>query len=161
MDDSATHWPIAFKQDGGRTTFAGVQFSSSPKGSYATLPSAVSILDGSTLEEAEEADISVQNFDVPTTGSAAMAPAKAKSRLFAYIDLHGHASKRGWLSVQLLLRLDAYTTSILSGIFIYGNHFNDVNQQVECVLLPKLISLNSQHFDFWACNFSEKNMRQR
>lgn len=30
--------------------------------------------------------------------------------------------------------------------------------QVENMLLPKLISLNSAHFDFTGCNFSEKNM---
>ena len=30
--------------------------------------------------------------------------------------------------------------------------------QVENMLFPKLISLNSPHFDFMGCNFSEKNM---
>lgn len=30
--------------------------------------------------------------------------------------------------------------------------------QVENMLFPKLISLNSAHFDFTGCNFSEKNM---
>lgn len=30
--------------------------------------------------------------------------------------------------------------------------------QVENMLFPKLISLNSPHFDFTGCNFSEKNM---
>lgn len=96
-EDSVTLWPTAFNQDGeGRTSFAGIQFSGSPRGPSALLrPLATSILDGSALEGAEEADISVQNFDVPTTTSTVMAPPKAKSRLFAYIDLHGHASKRG------------------------------------------------------------------
>lgn len=31
-------------------------------------------------------------------------------------------------------------------------------RQVENMLFPKLISLNSPHFDFTGCNFSEKNM---
>ena len=58
--------------------------------------------------------------------------------IFIYIDLHGHASKRG--------------------CFIYGNHFPKETDMVECMLLPKLISINSSHFDFQACNFTEKNM---
>ena len=33
--------------------------------------------------------------------------------------------------------------------------------QVENMLYPKLISLNSAHFDFQGCNFSEKNMYAR
>ncbi|XP_069661465.1 cytosolic carboxypeptidase-like protein 5 isoform X1 [Haliaeetus albicilla] len=60
------------------------------------------------------------------------------SGLAYYVDLHGHASKRG--------------------CFMYGNSFSDENDQVENMLFPKLISLNSPHFDFMGCNFSEKNM---
>ncbi|NWQ88788.1 CBPC5 protein, partial [Burhinus bistriatus] len=60
------------------------------------------------------------------------------SGLAYYVDLHGHASKRG--------------------CFMYGNSFPDENDQVENMLFPKLISLNSPHFDFTGCNFSEKNM---
>ncbi len=33
--------------------------------------------------------------------------------------------------------------------------------QVENMLYPKLISLNSAHFDFLGCNFTEKNMYAR
>ncbi|XP_038251688.1 cytosolic carboxypeptidase-like protein 5 isoform X5 [Dermochelys coriacea] len=64
-----------------------------------------------------------------------------ESGLAYYVDLHGHASKRG--------------------CFMYGNSFSEENTQVENMLFPKLISLNSAHFDFMGCNFSEKNMYAR
>ncbi|KAM9155397.1 cytosolic carboxypeptidase-like protein 5 isoform 3-T3 [Pangshura tecta] len=64
-----------------------------------------------------------------------------ESGLAYYVDLHGHASKRG--------------------CFMYGNCFSEENAQVENMLFPKLISLNSAHFDFMGCNFSEKNMYAR
>ena len=124
--------------------------------------SSSTILSGNTLEGAEEGDVSAQYFDVAPATSCPAAVPSSKSRLFAYIDLHGHASKRGNLFTNMLtLHMDNLISIYVTGIFIYGNHFKDANQQVECLLLPKLISLNSQHFDFWACNFSEKNMRQR
>ncbi|XP_030030620.1 cytosolic carboxypeptidase-like protein 5 isoform X2 [Manduca sexta] len=66
-------------------------------------------------------------------------PAKeADSGLFLYIDLHGHASKKG--------------------IFMYGNHFEELESCVECMLLPRIMSLNNLHFHFSSCNFTEKNM---
>lgn len=64
-----------------------------------------------------------------------------ESGLFLYIDMHGHASKKG--------------------IFMYGNHFEDLNSNIECMLLPKLMSLNNQNFHFNACNFTERNMYLR
>lgn len=61
-----------------------------------------------------------------------------KSNMFLYIDLHGHASKKG--------------------IFMYGNHLTNTSEAVECMLLPKLMSMNCSHFHFDACVFSERNM---
>ncbi len=55
-----------------------------------------------------------------------------------YVDLHGHASKRG--------------------CFIYGNYFENEDTQIENMLFPKLISMNTAHFDFTGCNFTERNM---
>jgi hypothetical protein len=52
--------------------------------------------------------------------------------------MHAHATKRG--------------------IFMYGNHFPDVATQTECMLYPKLMAMNCPHFDFPACNFTEKLM---
>ncbi|XP_014220267.2 cytosolic carboxypeptidase-like protein 5 isoform X2 [Trichogramma pretiosum] len=61
-----------------------------------------------------------------------------QSGLFLYIDFHGHASKKG--------------------IFIYGNHFDDPEDAAECMLFPKLMSINNSNFHFTSCNFAEKNM---
>ncbi|XP_071964054.1 cytosolic carboxypeptidase-like protein 5 isoform X2 [Antedon mediterranea] len=61
-----------------------------------------------------------------------------ESGIAFYVDLHGHASKRG--------------------CFIYGNHFEEEEKQVENLLYPKLVSMNTAHFDFDGCNFSERNM---
>jgi len=41
---------------------------------------------------------------------------------------------------------------------MYGNHFADISTQVECMLMPRLMAVNSQHFDFSACNFTERLM---
>ncbi|KAM8953323.1 cytosolic carboxypeptidase-like protein 5 [Pelodytes ibericus] len=71
------------------------------------------------------------------TDTMASIPSQQSGIAF-YVDLHGHASKRG--------------------CFMYGNHFSEENDQVENLLYPKLISMNCAHFDFMGCNFSEKNM---
>ena len=63
---------------------------------------------------------------------------KIESNLLLYVDIHGHASKRG--------------------IFMYGNHFSDMETKISSMLLPKIMSINCANFDFPACNFTEKNM---
>jgi len=55
--------------------------------------------------------------------------------LRVYLDLHAHATRRG--------------------MFIYGNSL-DGKRQVDNVLYARLISLNTAHFDFEGCNFSDK-----
>lgn len=60
------------------------------------------------------------------------------TNLFLYLDLHGHASKKG--------------------VFMYGNHLANTLEAVEVMLLPRLMSMNCHHFHFDACNFSERNM---
>lgn len=55
-----------------------------------------------------------------------------------YVDLHGHASKRG--------------------CFVYGNYLENEDNYVQGILYPKLMSINSANFDFTGCNFTEKNM---
>lgn len=74
-------------------------------------------------------------YGATTADSAATAES---SGLFLYIDMHGHASKKG--------------------IFMYGNHFDNMADSVECMLLPKIMSLNNHNFHFTACNFTERNM---
>ncbi|XP_067929451.1 cytosolic carboxypeptidase-like protein 5 [Watersipora subatra] len=61
-----------------------------------------------------------------------------ESGIAFYVDLHGHASKRG--------------------CFMYGNHLTEEEKVVDNLLFPKLISMNSAHFDYGGCNFTEKNM---
>ena len=63
---------------------------------------------------------------------------QGESGLFMYVDIHGHASKRG--------------------MFMYGNYFDDPETRIDALLFPKLMSINSANFDFPACNFSQRNM---
>lgn len=63
---------------------------------------------------------------------------ESNSGVAYYVDLHGHASKRG--------------------CFVYANYLEHEDSYVNSILFPKLISMNSANFDFAACNFTEKNM---
>lgn len=71
-------------------------------------------------------------------GMGEVSKSSDNSGLYLYIDLHGHASKKG--------------------VFMYGNHFADPEDTITCMLLPKLMSINNPHFHFTSCNFAERNM---
>jgi hypothetical protein len=62
---------------------------------------------------------------------------ESRDRLFAYVDFHGHATKRG--------------------CFFYGNYM-DYARSIDSFLFAKLIALNDPNFDFEGSNFTEKNM---
>ena len=62
-------------------------------------------------------------------------------RLFAYLDLHAHAMKRG--------------------LFIFGNEIENHALHLRNVGFAGLVALNSPYLSLSACNFSEKNMRAR
>ena len=64
-----------------------------------------------------------------------------ESGIAFYVDLHGHASKRG--------------------CFMYGNYFENEDTQVQNMMFAKLVSLNTAHFDFTSCNFTERNMTSK
>lgn len=57
--------------------------------------------------------------------------------LFLYCDLHAHATIRS--------------------CFVYGNSM-DYRDQVEGKLFAKILSLNSRHFEYSRCDFSEANI---
>ncbi|KAG7213224.1 hypothetical protein KM043_002534 [Ampulex compressa] len=44
------------------------------------------------------------------------------------------------------------------GVFMYGNYFEDSEDTINCMLLPKLMSINNPNFHFTSCNFAERNM---
>lgn len=78
------------------------------------------------------------DFRVQTDENGDKSIVEENSNLFLYLDLHGHASKKG--------------------VFMYGNHLPNTLEAVEVMLLPRLMSMNCHHFAFDACNFSERNM---
>mmetsp|Transcript_7385 Transcript_7385/g.7244 ORF Transcript_7385/g.7244 Transcript_7385/m.7244 type:complete len:528 (+) Transcript_7385:376-1959(+) len=63
-----------------------------------------------------------------------------KDQIYLYVDLHGHATKKG--------------------CFIYGNYL-DFPRQIETCLFAKLMALNCVNFDFEGSNFTEKNMHAK
>lgn len=78
------------------------------------------------------------DFRLQTDENGDKSIVEESSNLFLYLDLHGHASKKG--------------------VFMYGNHLPNASEAVEVMLLPRLMSMNCHHFAFDACNFSERNM---
>ncbi len=73
----------------------------------------------------------------PTIKGIKEAIIQQKSSLFAFIDFHAHATKKG--------------------IFFFGNCLPD-EKQVDNILLAKLVSLNCINFDMFECNFSDEIM---
>jgi hypothetical protein len=79
-------------------------------------------------------------------GATAKPPARRPPReareggggLYAFIDLHAHASKKG--------------------IFVFGNHHFGVEERVQCRLLPYLLERRTALFEFGASGFSINNM---
>ena len=59
--------------------------------------------------------------------------------LMFFVDLHAHATKRG--------------------CFCYANALPTYREQMDNMLYARLISINSPHYDFGACVFSEKAMK--
>nr|AMO02543.1 cytosolic carboxypeptidase-like protein [Tityus serrulatus] len=78
-----------------------------------------------------EEELTVDKRDIPVLPPE-------KSGIAYYIDLHGHASKRG--------------------CFFYGNYFGELEKKTESWTLAKLMSINCPNFDYSACNFSSHNM---
>ena len=65
----------------------------------------------------------------------------ARNDLLLYLDLHAHATKRG--------------------CFMYGNHLNTLQRQVQTQLYAKMVELSSLFFEYEQCNFTEKNMKSK
>lgn len=63
-----------------------------------------------------------------------------KEQIYIYIDLHGHATKKG--------------------CFVYGNYM-EFGKEIESYLFAKLMALNCINFDYEGSNFTEKNMRAK
>lgn len=59
----------------------------------------------------------------------------------SYLDFHAHASKRN--------------------CFVFGNFLPELELQVETRLLGLLFSINSAHFDYLDCDFSERSMKAK
>ncbi|RHZ11892.1 hypothetical protein DYB26_004650 [Aphanomyces astaci] len=72
------------------------------------------------------------------TKAAVLATCHTHSKLALHVDLHAHAAKRG--------------------CFIYGNRYDTMPEQAASQVYPKLVGLNSVHFEYDQCNFSELNM---
>ena len=56
---------------------------------------------------------------------------------------------------NLKLYVDFHAYKTRRGCFIFGNSLEDIDQQVEAKIIPKLMSLNCVNFDFRASSFSD------
>lgn len=65
----------------------------------------------------------------------------SEKRLFFYLDLHAHANTRG--------------------AFLYANLAAGLREQLPSVLYTKLAEVNSAHFDFGRCTFSDDDAKAR
>eukprot|EP00960_Hanusia_phi_P023773 701013-Hanusia_phi.AAC.2 len=66
---------------------------------------------------------------------------KSRTELKFFVDLHAHATKRG--------------------CFCYANALPTYQEMIENMLYARLIAINSAHFDFGSCVFSEKAMESK
>lgn len=62
----------------------------------------------------------------------------AQNKFHSFLDLHAHAARKG--------------------TFIYGNCSNQLMKQIDACIFPKLLSMNSEDFEYEGSNFTEKNM---
>ena len=85
---------------------------------------------------------------------ALVAQRAAEGRLGFYLDLHAHANKRGCFAYGN----DLTSATSAAATAPAGDSVAAPDAHVENVLWAKVVSLGCPHFDFSACNFSEKNM---
>lgn len=71
---------------------------------------------------------------------AAVLHEHAKGTLFAFIDLHGHCTKRG--------------------CFVFGNTIK-ADESIEQLVLPKVLSLNCVNFDFQECSYNDADNNKK
>lgn len=41
---------------------------------------------------------------------------------------------------------------------MYGNNFDNIVDNIECMVYPTLMTINNQNFHYTSCNFSKHNM---
>ena len=74
-----------------------------------------------------------------------------KQNLLLFTEMYFFLKKKKKKIIFIIIYLFIY-------FFFFFKALEDFVSMVETQLFPKLISLNTQHFDFDSCNFSEKQM---